>query len=318
MESSNLPLVSVIIPAYNHEKYITETINSIISSTYKNIELLVIDDGSKDSTFKVLQSLKEQCDKRFKNVIFETQENQGLCTTLNKLNSYAKGEYVYLIASDDVVKPQAIEKEVEFLVANPDYVLVVGDNELIDGDSKRIGWDKHQNTMPLKKAKYKSNAEYLKANYKHINFNTDEFGLYKNFCLRNYVPNGYLLRKAAIDKIGGYAKDDLLEDWYRNLQLSKIGKFKYIDEILLSYRWHDNNTVKRQEYMRNISAKTKKYEYEIVCRKGNEKFREIFEKEVFTKKVKLNLGFIKYYKQIDLDGKHYICEIFGKKIKIKE
>ena len=138
---SQKKLVSVLIPAYNHENYVQETINSIINQTYQNIELIIIDDGSKDSTWQKIQELQVECEKRFVRVVFETKQNEGSCKTLNKLLSLAQGEFVYIIASDDLAKPNAIEKEVEFLANNEDYALVVGDNEIIDSEGKRAYWE---------------------------------------------------------------------------------------------------------------------------------------------------------------------------------
>ena len=117
LKSSN-PLVSVLIPAYNHENYVQETINSIIDQTYQNIELIIYDDGSKDSTWNKIKELEEKCKKRFTNVYFETKENEGTCKTMNKLLDLAKGEYVIVVASDDMIKPNMIEKEVDFLSKN--------------------------------------------------------------------------------------------------------------------------------------------------------------------------------------------------------
>ena len=71
------PLVSIVIPAYNHEKYIKETIKSLINQTYENLELIVIDDGSTDSTFEKLQELKQECEERFVRVVFQKKENEG-------------------------------------------------------------------------------------------------------------------------------------------------------------------------------------------------------------------------------------------------
>ena len=65
------PLVSVIIPAYNHEKFVQEAIKSIIEQTYQNIELIVIDDGSTDLTWQKILDIQEECNKRLSNVIFE-------------------------------------------------------------------------------------------------------------------------------------------------------------------------------------------------------------------------------------------------------
>ena len=133
-ENITEPLVSVVIPAYNHENYVEETIKSIMNQTYRNIELMVVDDGSKDTTWQKIKELETECKNRFTNVCFETKKNEGTCETLNRLISLANGEFIYFIASDDVAKPQAIEKELNFLTKNDDYVLAVGNNEFIDKD----------------------------------------------------------------------------------------------------------------------------------------------------------------------------------------
>lgn len=239
-------LISVIIPAYNHEKYIEECIRSIMAQTYQNIELLVIDDGSKDGTFEILKALKPECEKRFVRVVFETQENQGTRVTLNRLIDLAQGQYIYMIASDDMAKPQAIETLHLFLSQNPDYVLAVGDNEIINGKSERIYWGENRAVLPENKALYKTFGDEL-----HLNVPDNklaDFGAYANLLKGNHVPNGYLyLRQAMIDA-GKYDESVFLEDWYMHLQLSKIGKYKYIPDILFSYRWHESNTVSSSEY----------------------------------------------------------------------
>lgn len=239
-------LISVIIPAYNHEKYIEECIRSIMAQTYQNIELLVIDDGSKDGTFEILQSLKPECEKRFVRVVFETQENQGTRVTLNRLIDLAQGQYLYTIASDDMAKPQAIETLHLFLSQNPDYVLAVGDNEIINGKSERIYWGKNRAVLPENEALYKTFGDEL-----HLNApdnKCDDFVAYANLLKGNHIPNGCLSSRQAMIDAGKYDESVFLEDWYINLQLSKFGKFKYIPEILFSYRWHDSNTVSSSEY----------------------------------------------------------------------
>lgn len=255
-----MDLVSVTISAYNHERYIEECIRSIIAQTYENIELLVIDDGSKDRTFEILQSLKPECEKRFVRVVFETHENQGMPKTSNILIEKARGTYIYGIASDDKAKPYAIERLHDFLSRNPDYVLAVGDNEMIDQDSNRIYWDNERNVVSAENAVCRTVGEDLGIN------DTDKFGRYETLLRANHVPNGYLIRRQAMIDCGKYDPDILLEDWYIHLQLIKIGKLKYIPEVLFSYRWHDSNTIKseaiekkRKEIYRQIYLHEKSY-----------------------------------------------------------
>lgn len=259
----NNTLVSVIIPAYNHEKYIQYTIQSIINQTYNKIELIIIDDGSKDNTWEKINELKECCEKRFVNVHFETKENEGCAATLNKLINLCSGEYIYLIASDDISKPQAIEKEVEFLSENPEYALVVGDNEIIDSENRLCFWDKKRNIVyDKRKAKFYTFADFLQN--KRFNFNSKKFGTYKTLYRSNYLPNGYLIRKSIFNKIKPFTPEAPLEDYFLMLQISKYAKMKFINEILFSYRWHTSNSIKNDEKIQNYTLKTRQYEDIII------------------------------------------------------
>ncbi len=289
MEKKMNPRVSVLIPAYNHEKYVQDTIKSIIEQTYKNIELIVIDDGSKDSTWQKIQEMKDVCEKRFERIHFETKENEGTCRTLNKLLSLAQGDYVYIIASDDLAKTQAIEKEVEFLKNNVDYALVVGDNEFIDGNSQICYWDKNENLVySNKEAKYTTFSTFLQAD-RNINFVSELFGTYKTLFLNNYIPNGYLIRKSIFVQTGFFTSDAPLEDWYLMLQISKYAKMKYLDEILFSYRQHSTNTIKDTEKISYMTKKTRQYEEKIL--------NEIDEKMVFKEVVDIKKYGLCYKKQ---------------------
>ena len=205
-------LISVIIPAYNHERYIEECVRSIMAQTYQNLELIVIDDGSTDGTFKKLQALKPECEKRFIRVVMETQKNQGRCITDNKMIDLAQGKYLYLIASDDMAKPRAIEILHKFLSENPDYILAVGDNEIINADSERVYWGKDRKIVPENEALYKTFGEDMHLNEpdnKH-----PDFGNYADLLRGNYVPNGYLYSRQAIIDAGKMNTKILLEDWY--------------------------------------------------------------------------------------------------------
>lgn len=263
MNTKDFPLVSVLIPAYNHENYIQETIESIINQTYPNIELIILDDGSKDKTWEKITELKPKCENRFVKIHFETKQNEGTCMTLNKLLKLSSGEFVYIIASDDLAKPQAIEKEVKFLQDNPDYALAVGDNEYVDSMGKQIFRTQKAFTSNIKNAKYKTVKEFLSSKLK-IDFLSDDFGSYKTLYKENYIPNGYLIRKNIFETIGNFTKNAPLEDFWLMLQISKYKKMKYIDEILFSYRIHNTNTIGNSTRMRELTTKTRNYEQKLL------------------------------------------------------
>lgn len=263
MNTKDFPLVSVLIPAYNHENYIQETIESIINQTYPNIELIILDDGSKDKTWEKITELKPKCENRFVKIHFETKQNEGTCITLNKLLKLSSGEFVYIIASDDLTKPQAIEKEVKFLQDNPDYALAVGDNEYVDSMGKQIFRTQKAFTSNIKNAKYKTVKEFLSSKLK-IDFLSNDFGSYKTLYKENYIPNGYLIRKNIFETIGNFTKNAPLEDFWLMLQISKYKKMKYIDEILFSYRIHDTNTIGNSTRMRELTTQTRNYEQKLL------------------------------------------------------
>lgn len=256
MNTNKLPLVSVIISAYNHENYIQDTIKSIISQTYEKIELIIIDDGSIDSTFEKILEMENLCKERFTNVIFQKQQNQGIGATSNKLINLSQGKYIFCIASDDLAKSEAIYEEVSFLEKHNDYALVVGDNEIIDQNNIVCYWDKERNLIYEKNlANYQTFADFLK-----IKKLGNNFGRYLYLYRGNHIPNGYLVRKSIYDQTGLYNENAPLEDWFMNLQISKYSKFKYLDKVLFSYRWHPQNTIKQNKKINDMFKQTLQYE----------------------------------------------------------
>lgn len=103
-------LVSVIIPSYNHERYIKDCVMSVLNQTYENIEVFVMDDCSTDNSQKVLKTIK---DDRIK--IFYSKKNKGTVRTVNELMKKCSGDYIAIIGSDDVWKPEKLEKQVNYL-----------------------------------------------------------------------------------------------------------------------------------------------------------------------------------------------------------
>lgn len=251
-------LVSVIIPAYNHEKFIETCIESIVAQTYKKIELIIINDGSTDNTHGKIISLVEQYRKRFENVVYIARENKGTAATLNELISLAKGEFIFQISSDDMAKPYAIQTLHAFMARNPGYALAVGDNEIIDSDNRRVYWDQDRNNIDdISKAVYKTFVDFLQSKRKDFNFKSEKFGDLPTLLRGNYIPNGKMFRKSALLEVGGYM-ENTVEDWYINIQLARKFKLKYIDKPLFCYRWHSNNTIKNRAYIKKLSKNMKK------------------------------------------------------------
>ncbi|BBN80395.1 hypothetical protein PA25_03800 [Pseudoalteromonas sp. A25] len=119
MEDTSIePLVSVLIPAYNCTKTIEEAINSVISQSYKNIEIVVIDDASKDNTYSVLNKLTSQ----YPNIrLYQNEKNLGYLRTFNKLLSLAKGEFITFLDSDDWIAEDKISKQLTLLLKHDEY-----------------------------------------------------------------------------------------------------------------------------------------------------------------------------------------------------
>ena len=112
------PLVSIVIPVYNGEKYLAECLDSVFAQTYSNWELVIINDGSSDGTENVI--LRYQ-DKRIKYLPNHT--NKGIIFSLNRGLQESNGVYIARLDADDVALPSRIEKQVEFLTKNPEYVM---------------------------------------------------------------------------------------------------------------------------------------------------------------------------------------------------
>lgn len=236
------PLVSVIVPAYNHQAYVLETLQSIIAQTYRRIELLVLDDGSKDDTWKNILSMREACGRRFERVWMERQENRGLSASCSRMITEAKGDYIYIIASDDRALPTAIEKEAAFLETHRDYAMAVGDNVFIDAGGKRCAWGKHCSCAYTEQdSLYHSYSEFYTKKH-HIDFLAEDYPDYKKMLLEYHVPHGYMIRRSTfMEQIGLFPPGIVCEDLWMVLQIIKYSKIKYLPEPLFEYRWHGGN-----------------------------------------------------------------------------
>jgi alpha-1,3-rhamnosyltransferase len=206
---------------------------------------LIINDGSSDLTYDKVCEMEIMCRKRFVYFDFTSQKNKGIIETLNSLITKASGEYIFLIASDDIAAPHAIETELDFLVDHPDYALCVGNNDIIDESSRRCFWDGNiKNIYNTVEAQYYSFSSLLIHSFPNINFFSDDFGSYYNLIqFGNHIPNGYLIRKSIFKKTGFYINEAPMEDYWMMMQIAKYAKMKCFRDTLFSYRWHGKNSI---------------------------------------------------------------------------
>src|SRR5256885_11934472 len=124
------PLVSIVIPAYNHAPYLPETIESVLRQTYQNWELLIIDDGSTDATPEIVQRYSDARIRPYR------QENHGLSATVNRGIELAHGEYFAFLPSDDLYEPDKLAIQVPVLEENPAVGAVFFRQTVIDAEGK--------------------------------------------------------------------------------------------------------------------------------------------------------------------------------------
>ncbi|EID4390487.1 glycosyltransferase [Vibrio vulnificus] len=219
------PLISIIIASYNHSDYIKKTIESAIEQDYDNIELIIIDDGSKDNSDMVISELKSRCENRFKRYVYIKQSNMGLSRTLNKAISISNGKYIMPIGSDDIVIKNKCSVLLPYLEDDDLLAAVFGCAIFIDEHDRETGYQK-----PIMKI-----------------HTMDELILSENLPL---TP-GVILRKSALDNVGGFHSELKLEDWYMWLKLADSGyKLMTVDKVVSRYRVHSTNTSKNYEWMR--------------------------------------------------------------------
>jgi alpha-1,3-rhamnosyltransferase len=261
------PLISVLLPTYNHERYIKEAVESVLQQTYPNIELLVMNDGSQDNTWGQLQSLLPACEKRFSNTKFMQQTNSGVCTALNRLIRKSRGEYICLLAGDDLYKADFAQTLFDFLAQNPGIGVAVCDAELIDEEGKRFYCDGGANKPASPEEQvFETFGKLLQYSRYEVDFCSDEFGTYMSLLFGNYITQGRLMR-AEFLKSFLFTDFAPLEDYYMDLQLSKITKYYYIDKVLYSYRRHGSSISQDNPRMLDITRRTLEHEAELLLQK---------------------------------------------------
>ena len=209
-------IVSVLMQAYNAERYIAEAIESVLNQTYKNFELIVINDGSTDNTLDIIEEFARQ-DERIKVV---SHPNMGMGASLNKGIAIAKNEWIIRMDADDVMLPHRIERQVAFVSENPDIAVAGCLVYYIDELGKIIG----KSASDLKTRR--DFKRYLDSNE-----------------LIGVSHPGVIMRKSVVQEVGGYRPQywpaDDIDLWNR---VAERGYLILVQqEYLLKYRIHGSS-----------------------------------------------------------------------------
>ncbi len=210
----NQPLISVIIPAFNAEIFLAKTLESVLSQTYQNIEILVVDDGSTDTTAEIIKSFAQK-DSR---ISLLQQSNAGVAAARNLAIEKSRGEYIAPIDADDIWYPQNLEKQVKCLNSSPPSVGVV------------YSWSVDINEQDLLTGGFYNS--------------TIEGEVYKALVYKYFMGNASssLIRRICFERVGGYNSQlkaenaQGCEDLELFLRIAEHYQFKVVPEFLVGYR----------------------------------------------------------------------------------
>lgn len=217
------PLVSVVIACYNHEKFVQESLQSVINQTYQNIELMIIDDGSSDGSTEEIKKMIAACEQRFTRFEFRSRPNKGLSLTLNEALEWCQGKYFSGVASDDVILKEKIKMQVKYLEEHQQCVAVFGGYYLIDDQGNTISSEKSPDCV----------------------YDFKDILVHRH----NLPAPTQMIVLNSILMVGGYKPEIIIEDWYMWLKLAHLGELHYVSEYFSKYRTHSNNISKKINIM---------------------------------------------------------------------
>ena len=214
------PFFSVMMPAYNAERYIALALDSILAQTFNDFELIVFDDFSKDRTYEIIKKYEAK-DKRIKS--FRNEKNMGNCYTRRLALNEMTGRYVAFLDSDDIWESKKLEKFARRLeTAEKDSVCVHSDAILIDADGCEMGQSFQQ--------KFNTNNKPVEGNIFH------------EILLTNWINmSSAVVDRKTLLEVGGFRpiSEMVADDWDMWVRFARNAKFYFIPEKLTRYRIHE-------------------------------------------------------------------------------
>lgn len=217
-------LVSVIMASYNHEKYLPQAIESVLNQTCPDLELIIVDDCSKDNSREIIEAYQKK-DRRVKASFHN--ENQGIARTANDALKAATGQYLSFIGSDDLWVPTKLERQLKVIADHEDAV-VWSEGDVVDADGAPTG----QNF-----------TDFNGSGDKHTSGR-----IYKEIINENYIfGQSLLFKREYTDGLGFNPDLKYLCDYQFVVDLAYQHDFLFIPESLAKYRIHGKNTICRDE-----------------------------------------------------------------------
>ena len=215
-----MPLVSVIMPSYNHERFIAKAIESVLTQTLGDLELIVIDDASRDSSRRIIEDFSKK-DSRIKAIFHE--RNMGVARTVNDCIGVAGSKFIAFAASDDLWVKDKLEKELKVLEQNEDFV-VWTEVEIIDAQGSLTGQLGTQRWGASNRSKGGD--------------------IFEELLRGNFIPNR-ILKKENVRDIRFNEALRYLNDWQFDVDLARRYIYYFIPEPLVKKREHGSNTIDR-------------------------------------------------------------------------
>jgi len=228
--------VSVILPSYNYDRYLSQAMDSVLMQTYENWELIVVDDGSRDASVSLIESYQKKYPDRIRLFFHEDRQNQGLAKTYQLGLKQCTGDYIAFIEADDVWYPDSLAAKFNILEKFKEVVVVhnkvemFGNAELISELDQKYRWRKFLTTEI-------ANEPF----YAHVHL------LRYNFLL---TFSSFMAKKEAMKDIDFTVKHDAWIDWWLLAQLSLKGSFYYVPRVYTRWRVHSKSY--NMEYSRSI------------------------------------------------------------------
>lgn len=285
------PKVSCLIITYNQEHFIDETINSVLNQDYENLEIVISDDGSTDSTPEILESYQKRFPDKIK--ILTRQENLGITKNTNRALHLCAGDYIALIGGDDLWLPSKVTKQIEWFLANPDASICYHDVQAFDSRSKRNLY------------KFSDYQMMMKGGVEEI----IDYGCFA--CASSLM----------IQRVDGLVFEERLphvSDWFFALEvlIQTSKKIGYIDGIHALYRKHDHNITSLKdlsfEFLIGYKILEKKYsKFKNLLKQGYNAYYAVMFLNAISKK---NLNKLKFLFKIENPFKPAIMVFIVRKI----